>query len=306
MKETLIHKTRPIIILTIILTIVFNKLLNQLLTREVSAEGGLYSSYTIHFSLGMYGIVLAIPAFIVSIFMVKIFLDWTNKKSADYVANRSEFKWYSMYGTVIGLVIFVLLSQGMTSYTSDMQVHTLWEGFQWAGMVLIIPAALAILAALLMNRIMIRLTNTNGRLIEKIAAGQYDERFKDEENKQRVLNLLEKGRVSTITGAVWRLRIRDVILMITGSIILVLMTIVEFFSPSGSSSSSGGGSNYYIRKNELETKLRKQKEKTAAAKKEYIKQMNYNSDTIFAQNRADDLERELRKQKELEELNKRF
>src|SRR5690606_37677108 len=145
-------------------------------------------------------------------------------------------------------------------------------------------------------------------LVNEIESGLYDTKLRNEKTKIRVLKRLKKGNVSTIQGALWRIRIIDFFIFIGMTLLTIIMFIVELFSPNsaGSSSSVGGG----IRMNRLQqkqkTELKRQKEKTAYAAKEYVKQMNYNSNTIFAQNRADDLKRELKKQKELEEQMKRF
>ncbi|MGG3690881.1 hypothetical protein [Caldifermentibacillus hisashii] len=310
LKETFLSKTRLVLILTIILTVVFNKLVNQLLTRHVPVENGLYSYYTYEYSLGIYGVVFAIPAIFLSILIVRFFLNLTNKNQSKTSLSRNDFIWYSLYGKVIGLIIFVLLSKVANFFTSKMEVTNLWEGFQWFGLVAIIPAIFAFFVAMLTNKYMIRLTRTNKRLVNEIESGLYDTKLRNEKTKIRVLKRLKKGNVSTIQGALWRIRIIDFFIFIGMTLLTIIMFIVELFSPNsaGSSSSVGGGirMNRLQQKQKTELELKRQKEKTAYAAKEYVKQMNYNSNTIFAQNRADDLKRELKKQKELEEQMKRF
>lgn len=157
---------------------------------------------------------------------------------------------------------------------------------------------------------MIRLTRTNKRLVNEIESGLYDTKLRNEKTKIRVLKRLKKGNVSTIQGALWRIRIIDFFIFIGMTLLTIIMFIVELFSPNsaGSSSSVGGDirMNRLQQKQKTELELKRQKEKTAYAAKKYVKQMNYNSNTIFAKNRADDLKRELKKQKELEEQMKRF
>jgi len=45
------------------------------MTLEVTVEQGLYSSYTNHFSLGIYSVVFSIPAGFSSILIVKFFMN---------------------------------------------------------------------------------------------------------------------------------------------------------------------------------------------------------------------------------------
>ncbi|WP_416876542.1 hypothetical protein, partial [Kitasatospora sp. SC0581] len=119
-----------------------------------------------------------------------------------------------------------------------MEVTNLWEGFQWFGLVAIIPAIFAFFVAMLTNKYMIRLTRTNKRLVNEIESGLYDTKLRNEKTKIRVLKRLKKGNVSTIQGALWRIRIIDFFIFIGMTLLTIIMFIVELFSPNSAGSSS--------------------------------------------------------------------
>ncbi|GAB3790497.1 hypothetical protein [Virgibacillus kimchii] len=225
MKETLLGKTRTVIILTAILTFIMNKVINRIMTKEVAVEGGLYSSYTYEFSLGIYGLVFAIPAGFLSILIVMIFMNLIKGKPSGTFHHQKEFKWYSIYGTITGFVLLFLIIN-FNPYTSEMQVTNVWEGFLWVGLEMLIPIAIAVTAAKLINIVMVRITNTNGMLIEEIkTTGKHAGMFSSEEEKNRVLKQLKKGNASTIKGALRRLKINDFFLMVGGGFIALFVIL---------------------------------------------------------------------------------
>lgn len=191
MKETVKEKPLSVIILTIILTIAINKLVNRILTQEVILEEGLYSSRTIHFSLGSYGVIFAIPAGFISILVVKFFMNKIKRQSNSF-ANEKTFKWYSIYGTICGYIILFLLLNLTNTYASQMMVTHVWDSFLYLAVLFVIPIVFAVISAKLINKVMIHMTNTNRRLIEEIETGRYDGEFQSNRNKTRVLKLLKK------------------------------------------------------------------------------------------------------------------
>ncbi|UOK61641.1 hypothetical protein MT997_24655 [Paenibacillus sp. OVF10] len=97
-----------------------------------------------------------------------------------------------MYGTVCGFIILFLLLNLTNTYASQMLVSDVWDGFIHLAISLIIPIVFAVISAKLINKVMVRITNTNGRLIEEIEAGKYDREILSQRDKARMLKLLKK------------------------------------------------------------------------------------------------------------------
>lgn len=231
MKETLKDKTASIIILTIILTIAINKLVKGFLTREEIIGEGLYSSRTIHFSLGIYGLIFAIPASLLSTLIVMFFMNKVKRQTYSY-NDEINFKWYSIYGTVSGYVILFLLVNLTNTYASQILVSDVWDAVKHLAVLFIIPIVFALIFAKSINKIMMRITNTNGGLIQEIEAGRHDEEFVGNDNKTRVLKLLKKGNVHTIKGGLFRLKTIDFLFMFVNVIIFVLWILVSKLIPN--------------------------------------------------------------------------
>lgn len=287
MKNVLTGKTRPVIILTIILTIVINKLFNQIMSREVAVENGLYSSYNIEFSLGIYGVVFAIPAVFISILIMKFFMNKI-KRNSDYSFEEAvKFKWYSIYGTVSGFIILYLLINSVGTYADQIQVSNLWEAIKWFLVALIIPVVIAVLSAKLINKVMLRITNTNRNLIADIQSGRYDSGFANKEDKSDVLKLLTKGRVSTIKGGLWFLKIRSYIIIAVAGIVFGLWFLINKITPTiGQSAARSAGWGYAESelhqakkrlKSEAHYKAEQKRKQADHSRRRYIKQANYNA-----------------------------
>lgn len=303
MKEILKDKTRSVMLLAIILTIIINKLVNQIMTREVVSENGII--YTYHFSLGIHGVVFVIPAGFISILIVKFFMNTIKSRTTSF-EDEKEFKWYSIYGTICGFIILYFLINN--PYASQMQVTDVWEGFKWVAVAMIIPIVISVLSAKLINKVMIRITNTNGRLIKEIKAGRRDGDFPSLGEKDRVLKLLEKGVVSTVKGGLLRLKIRDFFLIVGGGFIVALLFLFKAVPKiGGRTGATGTGWDYGQNKLHQERKRLKseanykadQKRKQADyTKRQFIKQANYNPKYAQSEwNRAVRDEREYQKAK---------
>ncbi|PKQ89433.1 hypothetical protein CXK86_20525 [Paenibacillus sp. BGI2013] len=284
MKETLKGKTFSIIILTIILTIAINKLVNRIMTQEVIFEGGLYSSYTNHFSLGIYGVIFAIPAGFISILVVKLFTNKIKRQSNPFDYEK-KFKWHSMYGTVCGFIILFLLLNLTNTYASQMLVSDVWDGFIHLAISFIIPIVFAVISAKLINKVMVRITNTNGRLIEEIEAGKYDREILSQRDKARMLKLLKKGSVSSLKGGMMRLKVIDFLLLVGGTIVFVLLLVLDkvvslFSNPNHGTGWSNGESNLHEERERLKSKAydnaEEKREQADFSKKMFVKQANYN------------------------------
>lgn len=288
MKETLKGKTVSVIILTIILTIAMNKLVNGLLTQEETIGEGLYSSRTIHFSIGIYGLIFVIPAGFISTLIMKFFM---NKILSQSYASKGEisFKWYSLYGTVIGYIILFLLINLTNTYASQMLVSNIWDAIKYLAVLIIIPIIFAVISAKTINKVMIRITNTNRSLIEEILAGRYDAIFLNHGNKTRVLKLLKKGNVHTIKGGLLRLKILDILLMVRRIIIFVPLVLLNALIPNIGKlyHLTGGedtGESNLDQQYQERKKLKSEADDTAEEKREQVnfskrmfeKQANYN------------------------------
>ncbi|SDN78756.1 hypothetical protein [Alkalicoccus daliensis] len=158
MQKVLQSHTRSVIILTIILTFAFNKLLNKILTREIILEEGLYSSHTVEFSLGVYGIILAIPAGLFSIWLIKLILNKRNIQP-NPVDRAGSFKWHRIYGTVIGFIIFFITIE--YTFNGSLDADHVGEAIIQLGIVIGLPGILAILSAKIINKVMIQKEPSN-------------------------------------------------------------------------------------------------------------------------------------------------
>ncbi|SEO45073.1 hypothetical protein SAMN04488134_107176 [Amphibacillus marinus] len=282
MKDTLIGRTRSVIILTVLLTMAIIRIVNQLLTHEVVQENGMVTTF--HFSLGIYGLVFAIPAGLISILIVKFFVNIKKDKTNAIQGDRT-FKWYSIYGTICGFIILMPLIDLLRTYTAEMLVTNVWEGFQMLG-ILFMPIIIAIVFARLINYVLIQITNTNGYLIEQIKAGHYHSDLPNDEVKSKVIKLLETGRVSTIKGGLVLLRVRNAILTVGGGILFALFFLFRMAAPKmeGTNPAIGGDysqSNIHNARRRLKDQAyynAEQKRKQADhSRRRYISQANYNA-----------------------------
>lgn len=241
-KEVVINKTLPLIILTIILTLALTKLINQTFTRQVVLENGF--THTTHFFLtGPAILLLAIPVSFISVLLIQLFLNISGKKATP-VEYRKEFTWYSMYSLIIGLLIFSTLSTWMSTSFASVTVDSLVGGTLWTVAVFLIPFVGAIAVAIILNRVMTRITNTNSRLILEIEQGEHEQYFKDYDTKDNVIKALRRGHTSTIPAAIWYVRSIQ-FLRITFAFVMkafrVLAIIISELIPNPNSSSSSGG-----------------------------------------------------------------
>ena len=280
LKEVVINKTRPAI-LTILLTLALTKLINQIFTREVVLENGFIHT-TNFFLSGPAMLLLAIPVSFISVLLMKLFMNMGGKQATP-VEHRLEFTWYSIYGIVIGLLAFFTLSTGLNTFVASVAVDTLGGGFLWTSIALFVPAGVAIAFAIILNRVMIRITNTNSRLILEIEQGQHEHYFKDFDSKEHVIKALRKGHTSTITGAIWYVRgakfLRRTVVAIMkafGALAVLLWKLTPTINRAGSS----GGSYQPVRstsmsQSELDQKNKKEKSQAEFEARQKQKQANY-------------------------------
>ncbi|MFP3470882.1 hypothetical protein R0J90_12645, partial [Micrococcus sp. SIMBA_144] len=128
----------------------------------------------------------------ISILLVKFFLGKVKRETTSF-EYKKEFKWYSIYGTVSGIIILPFLFRTFSTYASQIEVTNVWKGLFHATVTWVIPIIIAVIAAKIINKVMVRITNTNGRLIREINEGLHDGDFPESNEKQRIVKLLKKG-----------------------------------------------------------------------------------------------------------------
>jgi hypothetical protein len=108
----------------------------------------------------------------------------------------------------------------------------------------------------LINKVVVRITNTNGRLTEEIEVGKYDGEILSQRDKARMLNLLKKGSVSSLEGGMLRLKVIDFLLLVGAIIVFVLLLVLDkvvllFSHPNHGSKWNNGESNLYEERKRL-------------------------------------------------------
>lgn len=272
-----------ILVLTLISTFGLNQLINVMMSRyltsraQAQTENSLFTR-NVEFSFGIYGFILAIPVGIV-ILLLTYFLLNLSKGKLNFGEERGQilFRWSSIYGTVIGFIIWRVLSQ--IFMTMGVTVHVAF-GF----LSLFLAPLIAILVGQTLNRVMVRVTGTNIDLVHEVQSGIHDARIKDK-NIERMIKILSKGDATSIRGAKFRLVLNNIFNWTIGLFGKTIWFFVEAILESGGSSSSrgggyGGGSSVSNTRNKHKSdahaeadKLRNQANYT---RKHYVNQLNYN------------------------------
>lgn len=270
MMETLKGKTRSVVILTIILTIIVNKLLNQimnsLINRNVAQDMSHLYTTTVHFSFGYYGVIFAIPAGIISILIVNFFMNRT-KKEHDNLGDERTFKWYSIYGIICGIFILSLLKDLSMIDVFQLSFSNSLVEYLYTVTIFFAPMVIAILSTMVINRVMLRITNTNAKLIERIENGNFSMDIPDERTKGELLKLLKKGHVSTIRGGKFYLNIQNVIAAIIYGVTVFIIALFEA-TPKMKTTGYGGQNRMQTLHNES-NKVKSNLEHEAKKKKDH-------------------------------------
>lgn len=310
MKETLKVKTLPVIILTVILTIACNMFINRMFTQEVKFEEGLYSSRTVHFSLGISGLVFVIPSVLVSILIVRFLMNRVKRPTVSF-KSESVFKWHTLYGMTCGGILLFFLIKQVPAYADRISVSNVGEALIHMTVLFLIPIVIAVLCTKLINKIMIRITNTNVRLIREIETGKHNGAFSDLKKKAKVLKLLKKGSVTTLKGGIWRVNISNFLFLTGRTAVFVPLSLLDYSKSQTNQvpqRSTPANSENLEKKHQEKKNLQseayyesEQKRKQADfSKKQFIKQANYNikySSTELNRARRDQQEYEKAKRK---------
>lgn len=282
--EAFKDKSMSIIVMTIIGTFGLNYLINVMMTRYLSARAQAQNDTTlftrhVEFSFGTFGIILAIPVFIV-ILLLTYFLLNLSKGKLNVGEQRQQivFRWSTIYGIVIGVIVWQVLAQVFLSMSAV--VHPIFGWFS-----ALLAPVIAIIVGALLNRIMVRYTGGNIDLVHEIESGIHDSRIKDK-NIDKMINILSKGDATSIRGAKFRLVFNNIFGWFFGFFGKIIWFFVEAFLESGGSrnsrSSGGYGGGLSVSdtrkkmKSEAHAKADKMRSQANYTKKHYVKQANYN------------------------------
>lgn len=246
MKEIVRSKFQLVILLTVLLTLLATKLINKLFTRSVTLESGFI--HTSHFSLSVPMILLlSLPVSFISVIFIQLFMNTFKQSQGQSRKERLEFTWYSLYGTFLGFLIFVGLVKLLSNWYSPTDITLFSEGLLWVGLIFLAPLVGVVLFVIVLNRIMIRVTRTNHTIITEIKHKQHEDYFQSAEVKNRVIQVLRRGRASTITGAIKYIKatalFRRALTFSLGFFFRIFKTLWRLLSTFGGSS-QGGGSSY--------------------------------------------------------------
>ena len=310
-KEIIKGKTLPFIVMTVFFTYIINVLANRSLTYLLNI--GSTSTWTHIYGFGVLGIIFAIPAAFISIFIIKIGLKikgTSRPKSNDplheYKAEREEnqekqFKWHNIYGIVLGyffLGFIFNLSKKLTQYihTTGLQDRPILE----SNISLLITIACIVITVKVvktLNKIMIEKTNTNKEVMYDVMEGIYDSDFSNIQQKDRTLKLLEMGKVSSVKSALTYLKTQKWVrnfgifsLAITSILFLATFGVVNFFAKEAIVTSgriSGGSVGNFSENNRVDKETRnharwdaeEKKKKANYAQHQANKQAAYNPNT---------------------------
>lgn len=292
-------KTLPFIILTILFTKIMNDVANKGLNYYLNSFND-HLLYTYQYSFGKYGLILVIPAAFVSIWIIKIFLMLRKvpantsvdgaeaTKMEKKLSQERKFKWYSLYGFVLGYFLYAYVWIHLMDYFSK----TITNDYAQTGFLLIGTfggiVAIFYLAGYI-NKLMIKVTYTNKELLYDIERGMYDAEFVQRSmKKDDIVTALERGWATTFKGATiylsvrkWLLRTGKFAILIVTTVFKVLFIIaasISSFLSSGinRSSSNPSDSEYARAKEEAFRNTQQKKEERDYAAKKLAKQLNYN------------------------------
>lgn len=254
-KEIVKGKTISFLVLTLLLTKILNVVLNNGLTYMMNIDNT--TIYTYNYSVGTLGILLAIPAALLSIWIIKGFLrlkDFISRspsngaeavKAKRMLGQEKNFKWYSVYGIVLGYLFLQYIGMNLITYISqkymdDNAIFTLIST--------IVVLTIAILLVILINKFMIRITNTNKEVLHDIDQGMYDSKIKNTEDKNEIIEILGKGKAGSVRGALLYLLLKRSLIKTVKAVVLVvwgtIMALVAIFSPSGGRASTEGRATF--------------------------------------------------------------
>lgn len=323
-KEILKGKTFTVIVLTLFFTYFINSGASKLVTYYMNIDNTAVWDW--NFNFGFLAVIFIPPALFISLMLIKTVLRITGiikpnsydpslaYKTEREASHGKQFKWYNTYGIIVGYMFLTTILKvsdntwaNIVSSSNKLENSPILSTFiQLFIMIMCFVIAFKVVKQL--NKLMIGKTQTNKGLLEDISNGFYDKELKTFQNKQKAVEFLKLGKVSSIRSALVYLKIQKVI---TGlGVFSVIITLILFIGSFGvlnffmkeatiAAASAGGGPTFssYDKKpisshNEQKNTNweRNLKEKKAQHAQHYAnKQANYNPkshEAKSAQNRA--------------------
>ncbi|WP_068676034.1 hypothetical protein [Oceanobacillus sp. Castelsardo] len=317
-KEIVKGKTIPFLVLTLLLTKILNDVVNNGLTYMMNIDNS--SIYTYNYSIGLLGILLAIPSALLSILVIKGFLRLKGfisrspsngaeaMKANRMLGQEKSFKWYSVYGIVLGYFFLQYIGMRLITYISQKYM----DDYVVLPLIsTIVVLAITFFLVILINKFMIKITNTNKEVLHDIEQGMYDSKFKSAKDKDEIIEILGKGKAGSVKGALLYLLLKRSLIKTVKAVVLAvwgaIMALVAIFSPSGGGSSSGGRAAFggssssndkQKAKDEAHWKAKQKQKEAAYAWKHAGKQAIYNPNTHYTDEK---LNRAMRMQHEANE-----
>ena len=210
-KEVVVGKTFWFLILTILLSAVLILGVNSAITYVINLNRG-NSLFVYNYGLGIFSLVLILPAGAFVILLLKLAGNWklsrlTPEEAAVRHARDVKFKWSPLYCLPIGYGALVLLY-----LLVSMPLMELLRGSSNPVCAFLIPLVLifwplvaVFLAIPAFNRAMIRRTGTNQALVRELWASLHNDQIPQKYQNQRDLTaismILLKGQVCNVRGA---------------------------------------------------------------------------------------------------------
>lgn len=210
-KEVVVGKTFWFLILTILLSAVLILGVNSAITYVMNLNRG-NSLFVYNYGLGIFSLVLILPAGAFAILLLKLAGNWklsrlTPEEAAVRHARDVKFKWSPLYCLPIGYGALVLLY-----LLVSMPLMELLRGSSNPVCAFLIPLVLifwplvaVFLAIPAFNRAMIRRTGTNQALVRELWASLHNDQIPQKYQNQRDLTaismILLKGQVCNVRGA---------------------------------------------------------------------------------------------------------
>lgn len=209
--------------------IAFGIVAGYYLCGKLNAFAGLYGAL-IYFPMVIVGMpLIIILSFLAGTLLMRIWLAITRathaeKETVDYCRSHGidprellRSRWYSAYGTAIGLVAWSVLGSIVAGLTGQVMLVLVVYPFAW-------------LLARGLNKSMFARTQTNKLVIDALNAGCYDGLFRDDKEKRATLKGLESRNYSTVRSSLDAVRLSRTLtkLSIIGAIIGFIISFFIF------------------------------------------------------------------------------
>lgn len=254
-KEIICGKLLYVIILTIIFS---NILINQAnIAFNIVGQRVEYSLST--YRLGIISILFVIPAFYFSVLILKVItninaVNIENVHNAEVIAlhkRKTKFKWHRIYSVVIGYILIIVMNM-LYHYMANVQM-VLPRSSIVSFLIGIACLAIPIILVNLINRLMIKVTETNTELLAELVNGSHDaeipEKYMTEKDFFSIVKIIQNAEAHSIYGAIWVYKFKLIIYkickyqVIIGFVIGGILALITM-----------GSTNYFI--SEMEANIR--------------------------------------------------